>query len=158
MVLASLMLHSILEYKIAYLLHPLKMKSMFWLRQISSAAQDGDVESFPGKSLSEIPPAAVYFHVYTHTHVELRFSSFIFYNMMRLVRLVGKKKKSSDIHSPKSLTPRSLPRRTLKPEYTTLFGDLTNQSGFSSELNRWRSSLSGELPGLLPRCVSPLSK
>lgn len=90
MVLASLMLHSFLWYKIAYLCHPLKMKSMFWLRQVSSEAQDGDVESSPGRSLSEIPPAAVYFHVYTHTHAELCFFGFIFY-MMRLVRLVKKK-------------------------------------------------------------------
>lgn len=92
MVLASLTLHSFLEYKIIYLLHPLKMKSMFWLGQISSVAPDGDVESSPCKSLSEIPPADMYFHVYTHTHAELCFSGFIFYNMMRLVRLVEKKK------------------------------------------------------------------
>lgn len=68
------------------------MKSMFWLRQISSAAQDGDVESSPGKSLLEIPPAAVYFHVYICMHAEFCFYGFIFYNIMRLVRLVGKKK------------------------------------------------------------------
>lgn len=92
MVLASLASHSFLKYKIACHLHPLKMKSMFWLRQISSAAQDGDVESSPGKSLSEIPPAAVYFQVYIRMHAELCFSGFIFYNIMRLVRLMGGKK------------------------------------------------------------------
>lgn len=89
MVLASLVSHSFLKYKIACLLHPLKMKSMFWLRLISLAAQDGEVESSPGKSLSEIPPAAVYFHVYIRMHAELCFSGFIFYNIMRLVRLVA---------------------------------------------------------------------
>lgn len=74
---------------------------MFWLRQISSEAQDGDVESSPGKLLSEIPPAAVHFHVYTGTHVELCFSGFIFYNMMRLVRLVKKKNKNISHPFPK---------------------------------------------------------
>lgn len=40
----------------------------------------------------------------------------------------------------------------LKWEFTTHFGDLTNQPGFSSGLSRWRSSLSGKVPGFLQVC------
>lgn len=149
MVLLSLMLHSLLEYEIDYLLHPPKIKSRFWLRQIPSEAQDGDLEYSPVKLLSEVPPGAAYFHVHTHTQAELCFSGFVFLQYDEIVRLVERKKKSSDCHSSKSSFPRSLPRRPLKPEH---------QPGFSSGLSRWRSSLSGELAGLLPRCVSPLLK
>lgn len=74
MALASLMLHSFLEYEIAYLFHPQKMKDRFWPRKMSSKAQDGDEQSSPGELLSEIPLETTCFCVYT----ELCFSDFIF--------------------------------------------------------------------------------
>lgn len=128
---------------------------MFWLRQVSSEAQGGDVESSPGKSLSEIPPAATCFRVYTPTPLQICFSAFMFYSMMRLVKLRKKKDKNQtpDINSTKPSVPRSLPRRAYSQmRFTTHFGDLTNQPGFSSGLNRWRSSLSGKVPGFLQVC------
>lgn len=93
MVLLSLMLHSLLEYEIDYLLHPLKIKSRFWLRQIPSEAQDGDLEYSPVKLLSEVPPGAAYFHVHTHTRTQsFAFLVLFFYNMMRLLDLWKEKK------------------------------------------------------------------
>lgn len=79
MALVSLMLHSFLEYEIAYLFYHQKMKNIFWLREMSSKAQDGDEESSPGELFSEIPPEATYFHVYTHINAQVCFSGFIFF-------------------------------------------------------------------------------
>lgn len=101
--LVSLMLHSFLEYKIDYLLHPLKIKSRFWLRHIPSEAQDGHLEYSPVKLLSEVPPAAVYFHVHTHMHAELCFSGFVFLHYDEIVRLVERKIKIIRLPFPKVL-------------------------------------------------------
>lgn len=55
------------------------MKNRFWLRKMSSKAQDGGEESSPGELLLEIPSETMYFHVYTHMKAELCFSGFIFF-------------------------------------------------------------------------------
>lgn len=116
MVLLSLMLHSLLEYEIDYLLHPLKIKSRFWLRQIPSEAQDGDLEYSPVKLLSEVPPGAAYFHVHTHTHAELCFSGFVFLQYDEIVRLVERKKNHQT----------SIPQ---SPQFLGAYqGDLSNQN------------------------------
>ena len=67
---------------------------MFWLRQLSSEAQDGDVESSPSKSLSEIPPAAMYFCARTQTFRTLLFW-FYFLQYDEIGQTCEKKKKNN---------------------------------------------------------------
>lgn len=75
------------------------MKSLLWLQQMSSGAQNGEVESSLSKSLSKNPPAAVYFHI----HIRRLAFVFLFFTSWWDWSALWKKHQTSIFQSPQFL-------------------------------------------------------
>lgn len=142
------MLHSFSEDKIAFLLHPLKMKSLPWLWQMSSGAQNGELEPSLSESLSENPFAAVYFHI----HIRRLAFGFLFFTRWWDWSALWKKHQTSVLQSPQFLG--ACRENSQTRIYHTSWWLGRSERCFIG--TKQRSSLAGDLPGLLPWQVSLL--